>query len=582
MFKRLFWLIDRRRLRLRRLVLAHAVRARDRASATRPSGCRPTWPAPSGSSAPTCGPRSPRAARRCASARRSSAPSSELAAATAGRIREASPVGSSTRMDANELRRACHRLLRRARPRVVPSAGLIPHHPDRADVHQRRDDTSSSRTSSARSRRRPARGPRRSRSACGSAGKHNDIDEIGRTTPPPHASSRCSATGASATTSRTTPSRGRGSSSPRCSASTATASGSPCTTTDDEAEAIWRDAVGFPARAHPAPGQGQLLGDGRDRPVRAVLGDLLRLRPRVRAPTAGPATRRRATATSSSGTSCSCSTYRQRRRQPRRPAQAATSTPAPASSASSRCSRASDSVFDTDVLRPLVDAAESVTGRRYGDDDETDVAPADPGRPRPHDDVPRQRRRDPVERGPRLRAAPHHPPGRALRLPARRRAAGHARRWSTRSIDVMGEAYPELRAQRATSITACVAREEERFRRTLKPGSAILDDAELPGGGTIAGATSRSSCTTPTASRSSSPGRSRPSAASTSTSTASTRPWPSSAAGPARRRKAARGRPRPTSTPTARCSTQFGTTEFTGYAEYESKATVLAVVAATT
>src|SRR5436309_7685368 len=32
-----------------------------------------------------------------------------------------------------------------------------------------------------------------------------------------------------------------------------------------------------------------------------------------------------------------------------------------------------DSVFDTDVLRTIVAAAERLTGRRYGDDDETDV-----------------------------------------------------------------------------------------------------------------------------------------------------------------------------------------------------------------
>src|SRR5438270_12796995 len=32
-----------------------------------------------------------------------------------------------------------------------------------------------------------------------------------------------------------------------------------------------------------------------------------------------------------------------------------------------------DSVFDTDVLRAIVSAAERVTGRRYGDDEETDV-----------------------------------------------------------------------------------------------------------------------------------------------------------------------------------------------------------------
>ena len=55
---------------------------------------------------------------------------------------------------------------------------------------------------------------------------------------------------------------------------------------------------------------------------------------------------------------------------------------------------------------------------------------ADPGRSRPVAVVPDQRRRVPEQRGPRLRAASPHPPGRAPGLPARRGAAGHARRWS--------------------------------------------------------------------------------------------------------------------------------------------------------
>ena len=50
---------------------------------------------------------------------------------------------------------------------------------------------------------------------------------------------------------------------------------------DDEAAAIWGDQVGVPAGTHPAAGRGQLLGDGRDRPVRAELGDLLRPGPGV-------------------------------------------------------------------------------------------------------------------------------------------------------------------------------------------------------------------------------------------------------------------------------------------------------------
>ena len=88
-------------------------------------------------------------------------------------------------------------------------------------------------------------GPPRCRSACGPAASTTTSTPSAarRAT---SASSRCSATSASATTSRPTPSRGRGSSSPRCSASTATACGSPCHASDDEAEEIWADEVGFP------------------------------------------------------------------------------------------------------------------------------------------------------------------------------------------------------------------------------------------------------------------------------------------------------------------------------------------------
>ena len=67
-----------------------------------------------------------------------------------------------------------------------------------------------------------------------------------------------------------------------------------------------------PAREpdHPHPDQGQFLGDGRQRPVRALLGDLLRpWRPHPRRPARQRRTRT-ATASSRSGTSSSCNTSR--------------------------------------------------------------------------------------------------------------------------------------------------------------------------------------------------------------------------------------------------------------------------------
>ena len=58
---------------------------------------------------------------------------------------------------------------------------------------------------------------------------------------------------------------------------------------DDEAYDIWRRVIGVPEDADPAPRDGrQLLVDGRARPVRPVLGDLLRPRARATAREGGP------------------------------------------------------------------------------------------------------------------------------------------------------------------------------------------------------------------------------------------------------------------------------------------------------
>ena len=73
---------------------------------------------------------------------------------------------------------------------------------------------------------------------------------------------------------------------------------------DDEAQRLWETRDRARPRSHHALGRGQLLDDGRDRPVRSVQRDLLR--PRSRATRPGPKTpgRTRATASPSSATSC--------------------------------------------------------------------------------------------------------------------------------------------------------------------------------------------------------------------------------------------------------------------------------------
>ncbi len=139
------------------------------------------------------------------------------------------------------------------------------------------------------------------------------------------------------------------------------------------------------------------------------------------------------------------------------------------------------------MLRPVIAAAESVTGRTYGAAEEDDV---------------------------RLRILGDHARTVAFLindgvLPSNedrgyvlrrllRRAVRHAYQLGVervmfpaliaRVVDVMGDAYPDLR-RNADYISGIVTREEERFRHTLKAGGAILDEALASGGGDITGAT---------------------------------------------------------------------------------------------
>jgi alanyl-tRNA synthetase len=140
-----------------------------------------------------------------------------------------------------------------------------------------------------------------------------------------------------------------------------------------------------------------------------------------------------------------------------------------------------DSVFDTDVVRPLIDTAQSVTGRAYGRDDVHDVSLrilADHARTVTflvNDGVLPSNE----DRGYVLR--------RLLR-----RAVRHAYQLGIETavmpamvasvIDVMAEAYPDLRSN-ADFIVGVASREEEQFRRTLATGSARIE-AELSSGAT--------------------------------------------------------------------------------------------------
>jgi alanyl-tRNA synthetase len=145
-----------------------------------------------------------------------------------------------------------------------------------------------------------------------------------------------------------------------------------------------------------------------------------------------------------------------------------------------------ESVFDTDVLRPVVAAAESITGATYGTGGRVDVG---------------------------LRILADH--ARAMTflisdgvLPANeargyvlRRIIRRALRWGTQLgatgalgpplveavVATMGPAYPEL-VTGADMIATVVAAEEERFGRTLRAGQGLLaDELTRAAGGRLAG-----------------------------------------------------------------------------------------------
>jgi alanyl-tRNA synthetase len=140
------------------------------------------------------------------------------------------------------------------------------------------------------------------------------------------------------------------------------------------------------------------------------------------------------------------------------------------------------SVFETDVLAALVDEAQAITGRRLGTDEHTDVALrilADHARTMTFlvsDGVVPSNE----DRGYVLRRVIRRAVRFAHRLGVERAITPAL---VAKVVDLMGDAYPELR-RNADAVTMSVEREEDRFRRTLASGSALLDDAlrDLDGG----------------------------------------------------------------------------------------------------
>jgi alanyl-tRNA synthetase len=131
------------------------------------------------------------------------------------------------------------------------------------------------------------------------------------------------------------------------------------------------------------------------------------------------------------------------------------------------------SVYETDLIRPLIDLAEEMSGRSYGEGGAVTRAMrivADHSRGSAFliadGVVPSNEDRGYILRRIMRRAIQQ---GRALGL-----EAPWLGRFAECAIEVMGEAYPELVAERET-IARWVGDEEESFGRTLERGSELLE-----------------------------------------------------------------------------------------------------------
>ena len=384
---------------------------------------------------------------------------------------------SGTAPDADQLRAAFTRLLHRAGSH---RGALGQPHPPRpvGAVHHRRHGA----VQALLPRRRGAPvapGPPRCRSA--------SAPWTSTSWAPPSAtapSSRCWATSASATTSRPKPSLSPGSWSPRCWASTATGSGSPST------RATTKPSRSGPTRWAIPADRIQRLGDdnfwkmgdtGPCGPSSEIFFD--------KGPAYGADGRsglRGCRAVRGALEPGLHAVQPQRRRHHR------TDLPRPSIDTGAGLERilpvlqGVDSIFATDLFLPMIETAQSITGRTYGDDETVDVGPADPGRPRPGHVDAGGRRRAAGQRGPWLCPAPDHPTGGPPGPAARVRRARHHRAWST---PPSASSEPPIRRWPSSTSWSLdvVDREEDGFLRTLATGSTILEEELAAGAGSVSG-----------------------------------------------------------------------------------------------
>ena len=148
----------------------------------------------------------------------------------------------------------------------------------------------------------------------------------------------------------------------------------------------------------------------------------------------------------------------------------------------------SPSLYAADTVSRLVDAAQEVTGRRLGDSEQSDVALrliADHARTMTFlitDGVVPSNE----DRGYVLRRIIRRAIRFAYLLGVEQAVTP---RMAQHTVEVMGDAYPEVVAS-AEQVQAVLDREEAQFRRTLRTGLTILDTEldRLDAGGTVSGA----------------------------------------------------------------------------------------------
>ena len=179
----------------------------------------------------------------------------------------------------------------------------------------------------------------------------------------------------------------------------------------------------------------------------------------------------RTSASSSTGTSCSCSTTRTPR---------ASLTPLPAQNIDTGLGLNRMAVLQQGVDDGLRDrpvrAARCSSARELATtevDDRSLRILADHSR---GDDLPHRRRRRAVQRGPRLRPAPHHAPRDPARPAARASSRASCARTPSASRELMGARVPRARprARRDRSLGATPRR--RRFGRTLEQGTQLLEE----------------------------------------------------------------------------------------------------------